>query len=102
MDEGELANQEGSMSPPLWPTPPGNFKYLLPLDDEIAERIRTLAEPYPNAPQRERCTWIPSRRGGVNPTVALQSRQLKFKRLANSDHLASPPQLLSGCIRCLQ
>jgi hypothetical protein len=27
------------------------FKYLLPLDDEITERIKPLAKPYPNAPQ---------------------------------------------------
>jgi hypothetical protein len=27
------------------------FKYLLPLDDEIAERIQPLSKPYPNAPQ---------------------------------------------------
>ena len=27
------------------------FKYLLPLDDEIAERIRQLSKPYLNAPQ---------------------------------------------------
>ena len=27
------------------------YKYLLPLDDEIAERVRPLSKPYPNAPQ---------------------------------------------------
>jgi hypothetical protein len=29
------------------------FKYLLPLDDETAERIKLLSKPYPNAPQAE-------------------------------------------------
>ena len=27
------------------------YKYLLPLDDEIAERVKPLSKPYPNAPQ---------------------------------------------------
>jgi hypothetical protein len=40
------------------------FKYLLPLDNEIAGRIKVLAKPYPSAPQaKRRCAWIPSRRG---------------------------------------
>jgi hypothetical protein len=30
------------------------FKYLLPLDDEIAERVKLLSKPYPNAPQAKR------------------------------------------------
>ena len=30
------------------------FKYLLPLDDEIAERMKRLSKPYPNAPQAKR------------------------------------------------
>jgi hypothetical protein len=73
-----------------------------PLDDKIAQPLRALSKP----PQRATSKGIVapgfhSGEGGVSP-MALQSRQLKFKRLANSDHLASPPQLLSGCIRCLQ
>jgi len=48
------------------------LKYLLPLDDEIAHRIKSLSKPYPNAPQaKRRCVWSPSRAGGLNPTVAL-------------------------------
>ena len=40
------------------------YKYLLPLDDEIVERIKSLAKPYPKRlKQRERHAWSPSRRG---------------------------------------
>jgi len=52
------------------------FKYLLPLDDEIAERVRMLAKSYP----RKRATSETSDTPGVHPgegraarTVALQS-----------------------------
>jgi hypothetical protein len=27
------------------------YKYLLPLDDKMAERVKSLSKPYPNAPQ---------------------------------------------------
>jgi hypothetical protein len=30
------------------------YKYLLPLDDEMAERVKSLCKPYPNAPQAKR------------------------------------------------
>jgi hypothetical protein len=36
------------------------FKYLLPLDDEIAERIKVLSKPYPNAPQAKRTLRLDS------------------------------------------
>lgn len=29
------------------------YKYLLPLDDEMAEQVELLSKPYPNAPQAE-------------------------------------------------
>ena len=28
------------------------YKYLLPLDGEMSERVRPLSKPYPDAPQR--------------------------------------------------
>ncbi len=31
------------------------FKYLLPLDADIAEQIRSLSKSYPNAPQAKKC-----------------------------------------------
>ena len=36
------------------------FKYLLPLDEEIAERIKQLCQPYPNAPQAKRALRLES------------------------------------------
>jgi hypothetical protein len=52
------------------------FRYLLPFDDEIAERIRPLAQTYP----QQRATSETSDTPGVHPgegraarTVALQS-----------------------------
>jgi hypothetical protein len=27
------------------------FKYVLPLDDDITDRVKFLSKPYPNAPQ---------------------------------------------------
>jgi hypothetical protein len=36
------------------------FKYLLPLNDEIAERINPLSKPYPNAPQAKRTLRLES------------------------------------------
>src|SRR5262252_3045954 len=41
------------------------YKYLLPLDDEIAERIRLLAKPYPNAPQAKRTLRLESIQEGA-------------------------------------
>lgn len=51
------------------------FKYLLPLDDEIAEHIKLLLKPYPARATSKgyRCAWSHPGEGGVNPTVALQS-----------------------------
>jgi hypothetical protein len=36
------------------------YKYLLPLDDEIAQRLRLLSKPYPNAPQVKPATHLES------------------------------------------
>jgi hypothetical protein len=36
------------------------FKYLLPLDEKIAERLRLLSKPYPNAPQAKRTLRLES------------------------------------------
>src|SRR6266542_518273 len=36
------------------------FKYLLPLDDEITDRVRSLSRPYPNAPQAKRTLRLDS------------------------------------------
>jgi hypothetical protein len=52
------------------------FKYLLPLDDEIAERVRMLARAYPQ--MRATSETIDTsgthpEKGGEIPTVALQS-----------------------------
>jgi len=52
------------------------FKYLLPLDDQIAERIKLLAKAYPN--KRATSETIDTsgthpEKGGEIPTVALQS-----------------------------
>ena len=41
------------------------LKYLLPLDDEIAERIRALSKPYPNAPQARRTLRLESIQEGA-------------------------------------
>jgi hypothetical protein len=46
------------------------YKYLLPLDDEIAQRLRLLSKPYPNAPQVKPATRlesIPERAGQHGP-----------------------------------
>jgi hypothetical protein len=36
------------------------FKYLLPLDDEIADSIKSLSKPYPNAPQAKKALRLES------------------------------------------
>jgi hypothetical protein len=41
------------------------FKYLLPLDDVIAERIKSLSKPYPNAPQAKRTLRLESIQEGA-------------------------------------
>ena len=41
------------------------FKYLLPLDDEMAEHIRSLSKPYPNAPQAKRTLRLESIQEGA-------------------------------------
>jgi hypothetical protein len=63
------------------------FKYLLPLDDQIAERIKLLSKPYPNAPQAKRTLRLdPIQEGaGVNPTVALHNLQLLFASASCSE-----------------
>jgi len=51
------------------------YKYLLSLDEEISNRIRTLSKPYPKrATSKENVApGIHPGEGGVNPTVALQA-----------------------------
>ena len=52
------------------------YKYLLPLDDEIAERIKLVSKPYPQKCATSKENVAPGYHpgeGGVNPTVALQS-----------------------------
>jgi hypothetical protein len=41
------------------------LKYLLPLDDEIAHRIKSLSKPYPNAPQAKRTLRLESIQEGA-------------------------------------
>ncbi len=41
------------------------FKYLLPLDDEITDRVRSLSRPYPNAPQAKRMLRLKSIQEGA-------------------------------------
>jgi hypothetical protein len=36
------------------------FKYLLPLNDELSERLKLLSKPYPNAPQAKRTLRLES------------------------------------------
>jgi hypothetical protein len=36
------------------------FKYLMPLDDETATRVKLLSKPYPNAPQAKRTLRLES------------------------------------------
>lgn len=50
------------------------YKYLLPLDEEIAERVESLSKSYPTAPQAKKSLRLASNpgEGGVSPTVALQ------------------------------
>ena len=52
------------------------FKYLLPLDDEIAERVRMLARAYPQmcaTSETIDTSGTHPEKGGEIPTVALQS-----------------------------
>jgi hypothetical protein len=52
------------------------YKYLLPLDDEMAERIKLVSMPYPQKCATSKENVAPEYHpgeGGVNPTVALQS-----------------------------
>jgi hypothetical protein len=41
------------------------LKYLLPLDDQVAERIKPLSKPYPNAPQAKRTLRLDSIQEGA-------------------------------------
>ena len=51
------------------------FKYLLPFDNEVAERIRTLSKPYTHAPQVTPATppGVRPGKGRAARTVALQT-----------------------------
>jgi hypothetical protein len=56
------------------------FKYLLPLDNEIAERVRLLAKPYPRcAPQKTSDT------PGVHPGEGRAARTVAFQSLGTAD-----------------
>ena len=51
------------------------YKYLLPLDDEMAESIKLVSKPYPQKCATSKENVVPGYHpgeGGVNPTVALQ------------------------------
>ena len=52
----------------------GKYRYLMPLDDEMRERIKPLAKPYPKRATAETETGGISNvdTGGANPTVALK------------------------------
>ena len=63
------------------------LKYLLPLDDDIAERIKSLSKDYPNT----RATSETSDTPGVHPgegraarTVALQPLAAEFELMENT------------------
>ena len=54
------------------------LKYLLPLDDEIAERIKLLANPYPHRRATSKTSDTPGHQlgeGRAARTVALQPQQ---------------------------
>jgi len=56
------------------------YKYLLPLDDEMAERIKLVSKPYPQKCATSKENVAPGHHpgeGGVNPTVALQSLTMR-------------------------
>jgi hypothetical protein len=57
------------------------FKYLLPLDEQIAERVKQLSKPYPNSPQAKRTLrlGVHPGEGGVSPTVALQQFHVEVR-----------------------
>jgi len=57
------------------------FKYLLPLDDEIAERVRMLAKSYP----RKRATSETSDTPGVHPGEGRAARTVALQSMAASD-----------------
>ena len=41
------------------------YKYLLPLDDEMSERVEPLSKPYPNAPQAKKSLRLESIQEGA-------------------------------------
>lgn len=59
-------------------TMPGKYRYLMPLDDEMRERIKPLAKPYPKkeapcaASVDSDASTHPVEEGGASPTAALQ------------------------------
>jgi len=57
------------------------FKYLLPLDDEIAERVRTLSRAYP----QERATSETRDTPGVHPGEGRAARTVALQSMAASD-----------------
>ena len=61
-------------------------RYLMPLDDEMRERIEPLRKPYPKRALAERETGAASSRdtGGANPTNALMKTKRKAKKGAPS------------------
>jgi hypothetical protein len=57
------------------------FKYLLPLDNEIAERVRLLAKTYP----QERATSETSDTPGVHPGEGRAARTVALQSMLSSD-----------------
>jgi hypothetical protein len=51
---------------------PGKHRYLMPLDNEMRERIKQLAKPYPTR-GKQATSEHPSDSGGATPTPALQN-----------------------------
>jgi hypothetical protein len=52
----------------------GKHRYLMPLDNEMRQRIMPLAKPYPKR-TKEQALEFPSDLGGATPTCTLQSLQ---------------------------
>jgi len=62
-----LKSVKGCPKKPL----PGKHRYLMPLDDEVRERIKPLAKPYPTR-GKQATSEHHSDSGGATPTPALQ------------------------------
>lgn len=65
----------------------GKYRYLMPLDDEMRERIQPLAKPYPKRASAEVETGRISNSdtGGANPTDALPKKKTPH-RVETKDH----------------